>query len=175
MSKNNPNTDELETVFDPSGVPRKGRAAKASLPEQLPLTPISPENEAEMKAKQPRISGRPAAAKPVFAGDRVRMRVTAQGHGQISTGEDWGFERYAMFAEFFAQDLYARQLYNRGWAEPASDDVEEARAIVMRWMQENRQDRINDAKSKRARDDLLENGVSGVGNVGQWNDGVHAP
>ncbi len=155
-------TNTMDAVLDPATPPRRGRPPKAE--NILTATPApAPVNELELKAAQPRaVPSTVRLQQP--EGPKVRMRVTAKGDMQISTGDHYGFERYGMFAEFFAEDQNARSLYNKGWAEP----VDDARATVQRWERENGQDRARDAKALAARDHLLEHGAA-VGTTGGWN------
>ena len=93
------------------------------------------------------------------------MRVTAKGHGQISTGGEYGFERYAMFAEFICPASSARTLYNRGWAEPVGS-VEEVRKLTLQWLQTDKKEEAANMRSLKARDDLLANGAPTGGAIG---------
>jgi hypothetical protein len=97
--------------------------------------------------------------------EQVLMRVTAKGHGQISTGGEYGFERYAMFAEFICPASSARALYNRGWAEPVGS-VEEVRKLTLQWLQTDKKEEAANIRSLKARDDILANGAPTGGTVG---------
>jgi len=99
--------------------------------------------------------------------EHVLMRVTAKGHGQISTGEEFGFERYAMFAEFVCPASTARMHYNRGWAEPVGS-VEEVRAMTLKWLARDNEAAKADARSKAQRDRILEHGAE-PGTTAGWN------
>jgi hypothetical protein len=123
--------------------------------------------EPETPTKQPTISTLKTRPPVAMEGELVLMRVTAKGHGEISTGEEYGFERYAMFAEFICPASSARTLYNRGWAEPVGS-VEEVRSLTLRWLQMDKDSAKADAKSKAARDHLLANGAD-AGGVAGWN------
>lgn len=98
-------------------------------------------------------------------GEKMWMRVTAKGDGQISAGSDAGFDRYAMFSKFEATDEIGRSLYNKGWAEP----IDNARATILRWEKRNAQERAADAKSLKRLQDMMENGVTVAEGVGGWN------
>jgi hypothetical protein len=156
--------NDFDAVLDPSSVPKRGRAPKADLlsaPEQSEERQLS---EAEIFAAQPKAV--PSFVKTETApAVRVRMRVTAKGDMEISTGGHFGFERYGMFAEFFADEKNARHLYNKGWAEPLDDP----RETVRRWEKENAADRMRDMKSLAARDRMMEHGAAGVGADASWN------
>lgn len=159
MSDETPNMD---AVLDPATPPRRGRPPKAENLVQ-PIPAPAPVDEATLKAAQPRAV--PQTVKlQTQEGPKIRMRVTAKGDMQISTGDHHGFERYGMFAEFYATEEGGRSLYNKGWAEP----VDDARATVARWERENGRDRMNDAKALAARDHMLEHGAP-LGGVGSWN------
>lgn len=66
---------------------------------------------------RPRTSDR---IKPKIEEDpnRVQMRVTVFGHGKISTGEDFGFERRGAGEEFECGETGGYELFCKTWAEP---------------------------------------------------------
>lgn len=148
--------ENLDAVLDPSTPPRKGRAPKANIVGQAVAAP-QPEG-------QQVISSRAKIADGLDAGPPIRMRVTAKGHGQISAGSDLGFDRYARFVEFVAPERSARDLFNKGYAEP----LDEPDATILRWQREDALEARRDAASLKARDAMLEHGAP-VGQEARWN------
>jgi hypothetical protein len=149
--------EDLDIVRDPAEPPRRGRPVKANVLAGDVVAPPQP-------AGQKIVSSRTRIGVTPPEGDSVRMRVTAKGDGQISAGSDYGFDRYAMFAEFVAPERSARSLYNKGWAEPLDDPQN----TVRRWEQENAADRVADAKSGKRLAHLLEHGAP-AGVTDGWN------
>lgn len=87
--------------------------------ETLPKPSVRP---AQMRGK-PQMQARPRVntrIKPVIESDpnKVQMRVTVFGHGQISTGEDFGFERRGAGEEFECGEAGGFDLFCKKWAEP---------------------------------------------------------
>jgi len=150
-------SENLDAVLDPATPPRRDRAPKASVLNQ----PVEPPKMAD--GAQPVASSRSKTSVTGPEGPPIRMRVTAKGDMQISAGSDHGFDRYRMFAEFTANDVNARSLYNKGWAEPLDNPQE----TVMRWEELNSRDKQREAASLRRRDELLEKGAP-VGVTDGW-------
>lgn len=148
--------ENLDVALDPATPPKRNRAPKANIVgDAVPAPQAAGSNIVSSRTKQ-NVSGP--------EGPKMRMRVTAKGHGQISAGSDYGFDRYARFTEFTATEESARSLFNKGWAEPLDD----ADDTIMRWERANALDRARDARSKKRLDQLMEHGAE-AGAVDGWN------
>lgn len=97
-------------------------------------------------------------------GPIIRMRVTVKGHGEISEGGDFGFNRYPMGAEFECSEATARSLSAKGYAEPVGDQ-REVMKIVEAWTRRAREEARQEERRKRVFDNMIEYGVSGAGKV----------
>lgn len=148
--------ENLDAVLDPATPPRRNRAPKANIVGEAVAPPVS--NEPNI------VSSRHKTSVEGSEGPKLRMRVTAKGHAEISAGSDHGFDRYARFTEFTATDETARSLFNKGWAEP----LENVRDTIMRWERANMLDRARDARRGKALSDLMEHGAQ-PGQAESWN------
>lgn len=135
----------------------KARAAKAAKAAAKAAADVAQAEESRRSAAdgQPVVST--LKTKPVIAyeGEPVQMRVTFKGHGQISTGGEFGFERYARNARIVAAEMNARSLYEKGFAEPLDE------SYVDRWAEMTRREQIAGARAKAAFEDALAGRSSG--------------
>lgn len=137
---------------DPMAAARAAKARKAAekAEQELRAAEVSAASKAD---GQPTISTLKGRAEAPFEGDMVRMKVTPWGHGQISTGGEFGFERFARGAEFEAAEMNARALYNKRWAEPIEQ------RFVDRWTQANEADAAAAARRGARERQVLQHGV----------------
>lgn len=148
--------DEAEAPPKPAADPlAKARAVKA---EKAAAKAREQAEEAERAAAsaakgQPVVSSLKGRAVAAYEGAPVEVRVTAWGHGQLSTGGEQGFERYAKDAIITIPEQRARQLFNKRWIEPTDP------AFVDRWVQMNRQEIAGAMRAKAANNFHLEHGV----------------
>lgn len=96
-------------------------------------------------------------------GPEVWMRVTPWGHGQISTGGQFGFERHSRGAKFKCPEQGARSLYNKRWAEPIDPKLAD-KFVAMNEAEK----RLSDRRGARERDVL----ANGVGANETWSTGA---
>lgn len=160
MSEQDEKLREEEAISrhpDPVAKARAAKAAKAAAKAAADAAEAEKSANASRVANDgnPRVSSRASAqfVQP-DEGPLVEVRVTYKGHGQISTGEDFGFERYGRNARFSLPEMAARSLYEKGWAEPQDE------RYVDKWEQMARRERAINAKAKREFEDVLQNGVS---------------
>ena len=115
--------------------------------------------QAEMDAapaavNQPTVSSLKTRHAQVYEGEQVKMRVTSWGHGQISTGGEHGFERYARDAIIECAEVNARDLYRKRFAEPLERGLEE------RWVEMEKREQAASYRAKMRQEHVLENGVA---------------
>lgn len=138
---------------DPMAAARAAKARKAAEKAEAELRDAEA-SAATAGAGQPTIStlkGRPDAQ---YEGDLVEMRITPWGHGQISTGGEFGFERYARGAICMVAEQNARSLFNKRWAEPTDP------SFADRWVKMNERDAALAAARGRREREVLEKGVN---------------
>lgn len=147
---------------DPMAAARAAKARK--LAEKAEAELKAAEDAATSKsAGQPTISTLQGRAEAPYEGDPVEMRVTPWGHGQISTGGEFGFERFARGAVFTVPEHNGRTLFNKRWAEPVDPSYQD------RWTAANEME-LRAAARRGARErQVLENGV---GANETWRTGV---
>ena len=138
---------------DPFAAARAAKARKAAEKAETELA------EAEKSASraggaQPTISTLRGRAEAPYEGDMVEMRVTPWGDGQVSTGGEFGFERYAATAIFMAAEQNARALFNKRWAEPIDQ------RFIAKWIEANKRDLVNASRRGERERYVLEHGVN---------------
>lgn len=102
----------------------------------------------------PPISTLQGKPEQMHEGPDVWMRVTPWGHGQISTGGQFGFERHSRGAKFKCPEAGARSLYNKRWAEPIDP------ALADKFVKQNEAE-ASAAERRGARErHVLEHGVN---------------
>jgi hypothetical protein len=149
-------TDEIDEgpAADPMAKARAARAAKALAKAEAELA-AAEKGSASASNGQPVVQRKSRAA-PSYQGETVRVRITSWGHGQVSTGGDHGFERWAAGAEVDMPEQGARSLYNKRWIEPVD------RALADKWVKQNQQEVRAAMIAKATNDRRMEHGV-GVG------------
>lgn len=143
---------ELAQSADPAAKARAAKAAKAAAKAAADVAKAE-EQKKSASAGQPVVSTLKTRAVVANEGEPVEMRVTYKGHGQISTGGEFGFERYGRNAIITVGEFSARSLYEKGWAEPADE------RYVDRWETAKRRETIAEAAAYRRFQDVLEHGV----------------
>ena len=147
-------TDELEIMqaADPMAKAREAKAKKAA--EKAAAEAAQAQAQAASAGgEQPVVSSRRGRAEAPYEGEPVEMRVTPWGHGEISTGGDFGFERYAKGAITWCPEQSARQLYMKRWAEPVDP------RYIDRWAEMERRELLANARRKARFDQVMEHGV----------------
>jgi hypothetical protein len=153
MTEDDTNT---KPAADPMAAARASKARKAA-----------EKAEAELKAAEeaaapadieednpPPISTLKGRPEQVYEGPEVWMRVTPWGHGQISTGGQFGFERHSRGAKFKCSEQGARSLYNKRWAEPIDP------ALADKFVKQNEAEaHLSERRGARERE-VLANGVN---------------
>lgn len=139
---------------DPMAKARAVKAAKAAAKAQADLEQAERANKTAADG-QPVVSSLKTRPAQVYEGEPVQMRVTFRGHGQISTGGEFGFERYARNAIITAAEKNARSLYEKNFAEPLDE------SYVDRWAEMARREQIAGAAAKAAFEDALTGRASG--------------
>lgn len=141
---------------DPMAAARAVKARKAAEKAEQELAQAEAQAApAEQEEDNPppisTLQGRPEQA---YEGPDVWMRVTPWGHGQISTGGQFGFERHSRGAKFKCPEQGARSLYNKRWAEPIDP------ALADKFVKQNEAEaRLAERRGARERD-VLANGVN---------------
>lgn len=143
---------EPKPAADPMAKAREAKAAKALVKAQAELE--AAEKGAESAANGQPVVQRKSKAAPSYQGELVRVRITSWGHGQVSTGGDHGFERWAAGAEVDMPEMGARSLYNKRWIEPLDSKLAD------KWIKLNKQEIVAAMRSKRANDFHMEHGVN---------------
>lgn len=123
--------------------------------------------EAELKAAEAAAQATPAddeagpmintlqgRAEQLDEGPDVDMIVTFKGHGQISTGGVFGFERRPRKSRFKCPEKGARDLFNKGWAEPVDERYAD------RWNQMNAREQAASARRATRERHVLEHGIN---------------
>jgi len=147
--------EEISRHPDPVAKARAAKAAKAAAKAAAEAEAAEREANAARLSDDgnPRVSGR---ARPVQAfsddGEPIEVRVTYKGHGQISSGEDFGFERFGRNAKLMMPERSARANYEKGWIEPTDE------RFVDKWEREAARERIAGARAKREFEDVLAHG-----------------
>lgn len=149
---NSPLEDD-KPAADPMAKARAVKAAKA-LAKAMADQEAAEQSAAPVLTNQPVISTLKTKSTVEDAGPMVLMEITVEGHGQISTGGEFGFERYAMDAQVMMPELYARQNYKKHWAQPMD------RELVKKWKRQEVAEYNAQAMRKRSFDHVMENGVS---------------
>ena len=148
--------DETEAPPKPAADPMaKARAVKAERAAAKAREQAEQaDRDAASAAKgQPVVSSMKGRAIAAYEGADVEVRVTAWGHGQLSTGGEHGFERYAAGAIIVIPEQRARSLFNKRWVEPTDP------AFTDRWVAMNRQEIAAAMRAKASNDFHLEHGV----------------
>ena len=144
---------------DPAAAARAAKARKAAEKAELELRDAE-QSRASAAGAQPTVSSRKGQPEAIDEGGPVEMKVTFKGHGQISTGGDFGFERYARGAITVCAERNARQLFDKGWAEPVDASYAD------RWERMTVKETAEGARRKARFEHHMEHGV-GAGEY--WN------
>lgn len=150
-------TDQIEDEVKPAADPMaKARAAKArkALEEAEKAAAAAEVAAAPIASAQPVVSSLKTKAANPYMGDPVACVVTAWGHGQISTGGEHGFERYARGAEVMIPEHSARSLFNKRWIEPKDA------SFADKWFKANQREIAMSMAAKRNTEFRMENGVA---------------
>lgn len=147
-------SDEIEDKppADPMAKARATKAAKALAKAEAELA--AAEKGSESAANGQPVVQRKSRAAPSYQGETVRVRITSWGHGQVSTGGDHGFERWAAGAEVDMPEQGARSLYNKRWIEPLDPK------LAAKWIAQNKQEIRSAMIAKATNDRRMEYGVA---------------
>jgi hypothetical protein len=144
---------QAQPAADPMAKARAAKARKAA-------------EQAEREAEQAEVAAAPVAdAQPVvsslktkaeaqYQGELVEVVVTHWGHGQISTGGEHGFERYARGARIALPEFSARSLFNKRWVEPVEP------SLADRWVAMNNREVRQAIAAKRNTEFRMDHGVA---------------
>lgn len=147
--------DDEKPATDRFAAARAAKAAKAFAEAQRQSEQAEREAApAEVAAGQPTVSSLKTRQVFIDEGKPVEMRVTPWGHAQISTGGEYGFERYARGAQFRAPEQNARSLYSKRWAEPIDPTYAD------RWVEMDHRDAATSARAKQMFEHRMEHGVA---------------
>ena len=159
---NTPDVIDEKPAADPMAKARAAKAKKA-LEQAEAEAKLAEQQAAPVANKQPTVSTLRIKTVEEDAGPLVWMRITVEGHGQISTGGEHGFERYAMDAEVQMRELYARQNFKKHWAEPIDRD------LVKKWKLDEQREFAAAVRRKASYEHVMEHGVAAGEN---WSAGV---
>lgn len=146
----------IPPAADPMAAARAAKARKAAekAEAELKAAEIGAAPAEREEENPPPISTLQGRAEASYEGPDVWMRVTPWGHGQISTGGQFGFERHSRGAKFKCPEQGARSLYNKRWAEPIDP------ALADKFVRQNEMD-AQSAERRGARErHTLEHGVN---------------
>lgn len=149
---------------DPGAAARAAKARKAAERAEAELRDAEAA-KASAGGAQPTVSSRKGAPEVIDEGQMVQMKVTFKGHGQISTGGDFGFERYARGAITTCAERNARDLYNKGWAEPIDE------SFADRWEKMAEREAVEGARRKARFEHHMEHGVNAGEHWSSASDG----
>ena len=141
---------------DPMAAARASKARKAAekAEAELAAAEASAAPAEQVEDNPAPISTLKGKAEQVYEGEDVWMRVTPWGHGQISTGGQFGFERHSRGAKFKCPEQGARSLYNKRWAEPIDP------ALADKFVKQNEADARAAARRGARELHVLEHGVN---------------
>ncbi len=161
-----------DDIYDPIPTDASEPAAKRKpgRPPRATVLQSAPEPVPEVLPPQKVKSSRNTRAVIAHEGEQVLMKVTMKGDGQISAGSDSGFDRYEMDALFYAADINARSLYEKGFAEP----VHNRREWEQKWARDAALEKRRDAAELAYRDDVLDGRFRGLDASVNGGD-VYAP
>jgi hypothetical protein len=150
-------TDETEDEKPKADPLAHARAIKA----QKAADKAAAEAQAAELASRPSADNQPKRSKRRGArlledakGPTIMVRVLSGGRDHISTGGDFGFERYDMWAEIPVEVGKAFDLWKKGYIEPME------REDVVRFDKMKTVELRREAQAKRKFDDVMERGVA---------------
>jgi hypothetical protein len=151
---------ELARASDPMAKARAVKAEKAAQRARLELEQ-SERDAASAALAQGDLGVQPTKSalhsKSVLQppqGELVRMKVTLWGDGFISTGGEFGYERFAAGAIFDCPEAAARQHFDKRYAEPLEP------SFAKKWYLQAKREEAVSAKAYQQLQDVLEHGVS---------------
>ena len=149
--------NEAESAELPAADPfAKARAAKArKAAERAEADALASQREAASAGGvQPKRSKRKGATLVEDAkGPTILVRVTSQGRDHISTGGDFGFERFDMWAEIDMVIPTAFSLWKKNWIEPTE------REHVVLFDKMRHREMVEEARRTAKFNDVLEHGA----------------
>jgi hypothetical protein len=102
------------------------------------------------EAVKPRVSTLVTAQAAPYEGDTVQVRITARGHGQVSTGEQMGFERYGAGEVIDCPEESAFGLWKKNYVDPV--DL----TLADKWFQREQREKALGDRIDQAQRDMLE-------------------
>lgn len=139
---------------DPMAAARAAKAQKAADKANADSM-VAEAMAAPARTKQPTVSKlRGRAAAPTYEGELVEVRVTAFGHNHISTGGEFGFERYARGAILQIPEINARSLFEKKYVEPTDY------AFSDKWQMDKAREDVLGMRAKAREEHVLEHGVN---------------